>query len=470
MQADASTWFDKWRIGDARRKGLWRRINEPQLFVFSFLLLIATGTLGLKLLPRLYTGAPLGWLDSIFTITSAVCVTGLTVVDTATYFTFWGQAWILLYIQLGGLGIIAFTSVIIVALGKRLSLRQEGLSASAAEIAPHVSRKNLIRDVILFTFGIELLGATALWIVWTPEMGWRSAAWPAIFHSISAFCNAGFSTWSDSLMGHRGSPATLGIVMGLIMLGGIGFLTLEELALWGHARRRRRFFRISIHSRLVLATTAILIVAGWGFFSLFEWHRTLADMTLIDKLVNALFMSVTPRTAGFNTVDYGATTDSTNFLTILLMFIGGSPGSTAGGIKTTALALIALLGWSRLRGRTLTDVWGRSIPDETIQRAVGLTVMAFIVVTIGIFILTASELRGQGAGGFMHCMFEVTSAFNTVGLSMDLTPHLSDIGRWTAISLMFLGRVGPLTFAAALARERSGSEGFRFAYEDVVVG
>ena len=466
---------NEWEIIPRRRSTFWRELTPPQLFVGSFLVLVVLGTLGLKLLPGLYTGPALPWLDALFTATSAVCVTGLIVVDTATFFTPWGQAFLLLLIQLGGLGIITFTTLIIIALGRRLSLRHEALSASAVEVAPHVDYRRLTRDVVVFTFALEAIGALLLYGLWVPRFGLGGALWPAVFHSISAFCNAGFSTFSDSLVGFQRSPWTLATVAALIVIGGIGFLTLEELYLRRRAEREERRFRISLHSRIVLTTTALLLVGGWILFSFSEWNVTLDGMPIGAKLSNSLFLSVTPRTAGFNNVDYTQASDSTNFLTILLMSIGGSPGSTAGGLKTTTIALLGLLAWSRFRGREVTSVWGRSVPEETIQRAVGLFVVAFGLVTAAIFVLAESELSGvsHGAAGheFLPHMFEAVSAFNTVGLSMGVTTALSVVGKWTIILLMFLGRVGPLTFAAAISISTPTTAGsFRYAYEDVVVG
>ena len=206
-------------------------------------------------------------------------------------------------------------------------------------------------------------------------------------------------------------------------------------------------------------------------FAIFEWAGTLNHLPVVSKLVNSLFMSVTPRTAGFNAIDYGQAGTQTNFLTILLMSIGGSPGSTAGGLKTTTFAIIGLLAWTRFRGRVITGIWGRSIPEETIQRAIGLFVVAFAVVTICIFILATTEHTSGERFEFLHYMFEAVSAFNTVGLTMGPTPALTPAGKLTAIALMFLGRVGPLTLAAALARRAAtGTRHFRYAYEDVVVG
>jgi trk/ktr system potassium uptake protein len=461
----------RWDFTGTRAPSLWRRLTPPQIFVGSFALLILLGTVGLETIPGLYREKPLGWLDALFTSTSAVCVTGLIVVDTATYFTFKGQAFLLLLIQLGGLGMITFTSLFLLALGRRLSLRHEELTSASAEAAPHVDVRKLAYHVVVFTLAIEGVGAALLYVLWGPDLGWRHALWPAIFHSVSAFCNAGFSTFSNSLMSFQQSPVSLFVVMLLIVAGGLGFLTLEELYLRYRQGRRRRVFRVSLHSRIVLFTTGMLIVVGWVLFSISEWNGTLAAMPYFHRLVNALFMSVTPRTAGFNTINYGEASESTNFLTILLMSIGGSPGSTAGGFKTTTFALLGLLAWSRYRGDNVASIWGRSLRKDTTERAVGLFVIAFGLMTAGILLLTASE---EGArpetGGFLGRMFESVSAFNTVGLSMGQTPYLSIAGKWTIIILMFLGRVGPLTLAGALARPVVRPDRFRYAYEEVMIG
>jgi trk system potassium uptake protein TrkH len=468
-------WINQWEVTRQRPASMWRGLTAAQLFAGSFGFLILIGTLGLKTLPGLYTGAPLGWLDALFTATSAVCVTGLIVVDTATYFTIAGQAWILFLIQVGGLGIITFTTVIILALGRRLSLRHETFSSGVAYVSPHVDHRALARDIIRFTLLFEAIGAVILYALWSGRLGWSGAAWHAVFHSISAFCNAGFSTFSDSLVGFRLSPATLVTVMTLIVVGGLGFLTLEELHVRRRTLRSGQRFRLSVHSRIVLAATSVLLLGGWVLFTALEWQVSMADMPLWARPFNSLFMSVTARTAGFNTVDYDAASGGSNFITILLMSIGGSPGSAAGGLKTTTFVLIGLLAWSRFRGRDVVSVAGRSVPEETVQRAVGLFAVAFGVVTVAILGYVALEMGAQvhsGAEhGFLSYMFEAASAFNTVGLSMGVTPDLSTASRWLTVALMFMGRVGPLTFAAAIALTRpTPAGGFRFAYEDVVVG
>ena len=463
-----------------RVESFWNTLTPSQVFVGSFLTLIVLGTVGLQTLPGLFTGPGLSWTDAFFTITSAVCVTGLIVVDTAEYFTTWGQAYILILIQLGGLGIIAFTSIIISSLGQRLSVRHEELAEGPAAHVPQISPLDLTWAVFRFTLVAEAIGATLLYTFWVPRFGWGTTnVWHAVFQSVSAFCNAGFSTFTTSLEAFQGNAPLLITVMVLIVLGGLGFLTLEEVWLWSGARGTQKQgsgrFRLSLHSQIVLATTAVLILSGWIFFTFFEWSNTLAGMPVGTRLVNGLFASITPRTAGFNTIDYAETLPSTNFLTILYMSMGGSPGSTAGGLKTTTTALLALLAWSKLRGKVHVSISSRTIPSSTISQAMGLFVVAFVVVTVGIYGLTLVEFKSvfmsATESDFLVHMFEAVSAFNTVGLSMGATGGLTTAGRWLTIVLMFIGRVGPLTVAEAMSRGSKQRTGMtRYAHEDVAIG
>lgn len=469
-KAYRARYLARWDASFEGSTGLWQRISPPQLLASSFLLLIGLGTLGLMLLPGIYTGARLSPTDALFTTTSAVCVTGLTVVDTATYFTPMGQAFLLLLIQLGGLGILAFTSLIVQILGFRLSLRSEALTHESRHGSPLVNLRRLTVDIILFTLLIESVGAIALWLLWSPRLGWTEACWPAVFHSVSAFCNAGFSTNSDSLMGWQTSSLTLLVVSGLIVAGGLGFVTLEESWINIRTRKRTEFRRLSLNSRLILVTTLLLTILPWPIFAAFEWDQGLEQLSTGDKLVNSLFLSVTPRTAGFNSLDYARASDETNFLTMLLMAIGGAPGSTAGGMKVTTFALIVLLAWSRLRGDETTVFANRSIPHDTTQRAIGLVVLSFAVMAAGGFALMILEPSPRDHSSFLSRLFEVVSAFNTVGLSLSETPRLTVSGRWVVIVLMFLGRVGPMTLAAAMVVERARRSHYRYAYEDVAVG
>lgn len=461
----------RWELPKGNRLAIWQKITPPQLFVASFALLILAGAVGLKFIPGVLVDSDLGWVDAIFMSTSAVCVTGLAVIDPAKDLSFQGQVFLLMLIQLGGLGILTFTSLIIAALGKRLSLKEESLCIYTPDTSLHLTAGQVTMNIVRYTLIFEFVGAILLYIFWVPILGWREAVWPAVFHSVSAFCNAGFSTFSDSLMGFQQSPMILLTICGLIVLGGIGFLAHEELRQTIRSRRAKIAYRLSLQSRIVLVTTLVLIVGGWIVLTFLEWDRTLHGLPVHHKVVNGLMMSVTARTAGFNSIDYGKAAESSNLVTMLLMAIGGSPGSTAGGIKTTTLALMIIMAWSKLRGQQITSIWYRSIPEETSSRAVGLFTIASAVSLLGILLLTMTEGHLKPDGSVLtECMFEAISAFNTVGLSMGITAKLSVVGKWTTILLMFFGRVGLLTLAAALTVPRSGSRDFRYAYEDVVVG
>lgn len=463
---------------------LWRQLSAPALFVASFLVLIAVGTLGLWIVPGLQVGPRLGVVDALFTMTSAVCVTGLVVVDTATHFTVAGQIWILLFIQLGGIGLISLTTLIIGALGSRLSLRSEMLALAPPRRHDRPAAWELTLAVTKFSLIVEAIGALLLFMVWLPRYPAPEALGHGVFHAISAYCNAGFSTFSTSLVDHADSPLTLIIISVLVLVGGLGYLTFEELARWWRSARARRAglrvvlagsHRLSSHTFAVIVTTGVLLAAGWVLFAIFEWSDALASMSIGDRLANAWFMSVTPRTAGFNSVDYAQVGNDTAALTMMLMFIGGSPGSTAGGIKTSTLAVVFALGLSRVRGRRYVAIQDRAIPTGTIERTVGIVLLAVLVVTASFFVLSAIESIGQHAaatrGQFLPIAFETVSAFATVGLSMGTTPQLEPASELVVVVLMFIGRVGLFSFFSAVLLRRARPPAIvRPAREDVIVG
>lgn len=453
---------------------LWRNTSAPTLFVGSFAILIAIGTLGLLVLPGLYTGPRLGVVDAFFTITSAVCVTGLTVVDTATYFTRWGQLWLLLFIQLGGLGLVTLTSLIIGVMGRRLSLRSEMIAGPPVEISHRSDLLRLARSAARFTFAIEGIGALLIFLILLPSQPPLEAAWHAVFHGISAFCNAGLSTFSENLISRADHGSLLTVISGLVVIGGFGYLSSSELNRWWRAGGLRGNARLSTHTFAALWVTVTLLSAGTFLFALFEWNGVLGEMAFIDKWVNAWFLSAT-RTAGFASVDFGDVSNSTAYFTMLLMVVGGSPGSTAGGIKTTAMAVLVALALSRIRGRRVVEIHDRSIPEGTVERTVSLALLAFAVMTAGVFWLSFTETTGEtleeARAAFLPLFFEVVSAFGTAGLSMDVTPTLSTFGKLSVAALMFVGRVGPLSFFAAISlRGRAETRAIRSAREDVIIG
>lgn len=461
----------RWELaGREGRRGLLSRVPATWLFLISFLGLIAIGTAGFLVLPGLYTGPRLGFVDALFTATSAVCVTGLIVVDTATYFTPLGQAWIALLIQLGGLGILTFTTLIIALLGRRASLGMTEAAGGHASVLHHLSETRLVIAIVATTLVLESAGGALLWMSWQEKLGSAGAVWPAVFHAISAFCNAGFSVFSDSLMGFQRSPMTILVVGTLIVLGGIGFVVLADL----HARYVTRATRVlSVHTRLALTTSGALLLGGLVLFLIFEHDADLRHLDWGDRVTNALFMSITPRTAGFNTVVYDSVANPSLFLTILMMVIGGSPGSAAGGLKTTTFAILGLALWSRLRGLQHVHVANRTIPDGTVSRSAGLAVGGVVILGLAIFLLAMTEgPAGEDRTQFLRLVFEAHSAFGTVGLSMgDTTGNLSTLGRIIITSLMFIGRVGPLAVASAMAiAEHRAPVKYRHPHEDVVIG
>jgi trk system potassium uptake protein TrkH len=454
--------------GGAPRPRWWARVSGVQLFVLSFGGLVLAGTAGLLVLPGLYTGSRLGVVDALFTSASAVCVTGLIVVDTATYFTQWGQLWILLLIQTGGLGILTFTTLIIRMLGRRSALHLEA-GAGAGVAGQLGDPRALLRAVLTLTLGLEAAGALFFWLLWRPQFGAAGAAWHAVFHAVSAFCNAGFSTFSDSLVGFRESPSVILLVAILVILGGIGFVVLEDLR---DRFVRRRTRRLTTHTRLVIVASGVLIAGAAGVFYLFEAHHTLRLLDPADRAVNAVFMAVTPRTAGFNTVDYNQVSNPSMALTLGLMLIGGSPGGTAGGIKTTTAALLVLLLVSRLRGFRQVTAWDRSVEDDSVHAAAGLVVGAVAILALAILVLLLTE-SGEveiHRETFAQLVFEAHSAFGTVGLSMGKTADLTPLGRIVITALMFVGRVGPLSLVAAMAIAGERRSAFRYAYDEVAVG
>ena len=462
----------------------WQRLSAPTLFVLSFAALIAIGTAGLLLIPGLHAKEPLGVVDSLFTMTSAVCVTGLTVVDTATQFTRAGQAWILLFIQLGGIGVITLGTMLIGALGKRLSLRSEMLTMAPTRREDRPEVWEVALGVAKFTIVVEVIGALLLLALWWPRFALGDAAWHALFHAISAYCNAGFSTFSDNLMSFATSPLTLIVISLLIVIGGVGYLTFEELLRWWRTARRGRdgmrirvsgTHRLSSHTWAVVVTSLVLLVGGAILYGIFEWPDTLANLSTVDRLSNAWFMSATARTAGFNAIDYSSLGNDSATLTMMLMFIGGSPGSTAGGIKTSTFAVLVALGLSRMRGLRFVGLKDRAIPDRTIEAAVGIVLLSMLVLVVGFFVLSAIESHGttavQTRQAFLPIAFETVSAFATTGLSMNLTPSLHDGSKLVVVVLMFIGRVGLLSFFAAVTMRRSLPPAYqRPAREDVIVG
>lgn len=389
-----------------------------------------------------------GFLDALFTATSAVCVTGLTVVDTGTEFTFFGQVVILVLIQTGGIGIMSFAGLAFQLLGRRMSLQSQAVLQDTffqRDVAEEFHRT--FKVILILTFGIEATGALLIWMFLLPRTDVGPALFSAVFHSVSAFCNAGFSIYTDNLIGLRDSPGILIVIMLLIVSGGLGYTVLNELRTLGRGpsgeSRVRKPHVFSMHCRLVLWVTSFLLVGG--AVGIFIFGLTPGEVTWGDKILNAAFQSVTARTAGFNSVDIGKMAETSLFILIVLMFIGGSPGSCAGGIKTTTAAIWGARIRVALRGERELHLLGRRVPWEQVGRADLVVALAICWNLAGIMLLLTTEAKLPES--HLGLVFEQISAFGTVGLSTGLTPNLSPVGKLWIIATMFVGRLGPLTIA-----------------------
>ena len=448
----------------------WVLKSPARFSVVAFLILILVGTLLLSL-PISSTGKRIGLINALFTSTSASCVTGLVVLDTGKDFSRFGQGIILLLIQVGGLGIMTLSTLFLLMAGRRPSLAGRFVIKDALTDGKERSLPSLLRDVLLFTGIMEGIGAALMFTRFLPGRNVLQAAYLAIFHSVSAFCNAGFSTFPDSFIAYQGDWTLNLTVCFLIISGGIGFLVLSELKR-KRPFRRRSWARLSLHSKIVLSTTAILLLGGTMLILGMEWHDTLKGLSLPDRFLAAFFQSVTARTAGFNTLPIGALANETLFLILLLMFIGASPGSCGGGIKTTSFASLLVLGISRLLGKENPQVFRRTIPADSTGKAISIVMVGTVIVVAATMALLVSELgevsHTMSRGKFFELLFEVVSAFGTVGLSTGVTGGLSVAGKVILTTVMFVGRLGPLVIAMAVSRPSAPR--YTYAEENIMVG
>lgn len=446
-------------------------MSPAQALVFYYGVSILIGTL-LLALPWSAHGESLTFLDALFTATSAQCVTGLIVVDTGTKLTLFGQSIVLILIQIGGLGIMTFSVYLFIYLRVGISTRGRWLIHETLMHSPISSWRELIRDIVVMTLLIEAIGAVLLAVSFVPKLGLWAGVYSAIFHSVSAFCNAGFSLFSDSLVGFRENGLVNVTIMALIVLGGIGFLVIRELVQISLPNKQGKKMRLSLHSRIVLITTVFLIIYGAVIIGWLESGDALAGMSVSEGFWTSLFQSVTARTAGFNTIDLNVFRVPTLFLIIFLMFIGASPGSAGGGVKTTSLALFFAIFYSRLKGNPHTSLFRRTIPDDVITKALALVILAVILIGLSLFgllIVQAPDLAHEEHREFLGYLFETFSAFGTVGLSIGATAKLNTAGKIIIILLMFVGRVGLLTMAFAIAG-RIRQHAPRYAEENIMIG
>jgi len=423
------------------------------------------------MLPLSATGNRLEFIDALFTATSATCVTGLAVIDTGSDMSLFGQMILLLLIQTGGLGIMTISTVVLLMTGRRPGMTERTVIKDTFTYRGVQSLSFILRDIFLFALVIEGAGVMLLFFCFIPEKGVGESLHFAFFHAVSAFCNAGFSTFSNNLEGYREDWLFNLIICFLIICGGIGFLVISEIQR-NFPFNPRKLTRLSLHTKLVLSFTGGLLMAGTVLILVMEWHNTLAPLSLPGRFLAAFFQAVTVRTAGFNTLPIGNMTNGTLFLFILLMFIGASPGSCGGGIKTTTFATLSLLGISRLLGKERPHIFYRTIPKASVEKAISLTMVASLIVVIGTLAILMSELGGtphpESRGKFLELFFEVISAFGTVGLSTGITPTLSFIGKLIITIIMFVGRLGPLVIAIAISRQKDSR--YYYSEENIMIG
>lgn len=436
-------------------------LTPAQILAMGFAAVILTGALLLMLPVSSAEHKVTPFIDALFTATSATCVTGLVVVDTGTYYSFFGQAVVIALIQIGGLGIMTMASLFALALGRRIRFRERLLMQEAIGQQNVAGIVRLTKRILLFTFAIEGTGALILTLRWLRDLPPAKAVWYGAFHAISAFCNAGFDLWTTSLARFVADPTVNLVVSSLIILGGLGFYVLADL--WDVAHHRGH---PNLHTRVVVRTTAILLAVGTVLLLVFEASNpaTMGPLSWTGKLLASWFQSVTTRTAGYFTVSIGGLTRQSLFLMVVLMFIGASPGSTGGGIKTTTFTTLILAVWATIRGKSDVEVFQRRLARDVIDKALVISMLSLVLLVSGVLILSATQ-----PFDFLSLLFEATSAFATVGLSTGITPGLSAIGKVVDILLMYAGRVGPLTLAMAITiRKNDGN--IHLPEDRVVIG
>ncbi len=424
--------------------------NPTRLLAVSFLTIILVGTVLLMLPVSSEVQQRTGFVDALFTATSATCVTGLIVKDTPQHWSTFGEIVILLLIQAGGIGIMTFSISIALVFGTKLGLREKKTMGEILELPSVGEVGRIVKSIVKFTFAAEGVGLLLLFMRWLPHFqNAKQAFYFSCFHSVSAFCNAGFSLFSNSLRDFVADPIINIVLMLLIIIGGIGFVVVFDLFERGKFIREWRLKspKLTVHTKLVVIMSIILIFVGFILFFIFEFDNVLIHQGIGGKLWASIFQSVTPRTAGFNTVDTSALKDVTLFITIILMFIGASPGSTGGGIKTTTFAVLILAVVNMVRGRENLEIFHSTIPKRIVYKAVTIVVVSAFIIATGTALLLVTEKQS-----LIKLLFEATSAFGTVGLSTGVTFKLTGVGKIVVTILIYIGRIGPLALAYAVGR------------------
>lgn len=442
------------------------RLSPAQVIAVAFAMIILVGSLLLSLPAASRSGVSCGFRPALFTATSATCVTGLVLYDTWTQWSLFGQIVILSLIEIGGLGFMSAASVTVFLLRRKVGLRQRMLMAQALSVDEMDGVVRLQKWVLCGSLSVQLVGAGILFLRFLPQFGWQKAAWWGVFHSISAFCNAGFDVMGSvtpgaSVMAFNNDPVVLVTLMALIVIAGLGFFVWDEVV------RLRSFRKFSVYTKLVLLTSGALILGGAALLLILEWSNpgTFGPMSVPQKILNALFQSVTVRTAGFAGVDQALLTDGGKGVSLVLMLIGGSSGSTAGGVKTVTMVVLLLFVWTRCRGRETVTVYKRTIPQGKVMDAMTIvSLMVALALFGGIFISATSGVS------FTDSLFEAVSALATVGLTAGVTGNLSVAAQILIIIYMYFGRVGVLTLSLGFLMGNRAEERFRYAQTNLLIG
>lgn len=440
------------------------RLSRVQTIALGFLLIIAVGTILLMLPISSRNGECTGFFNAFFTATSSTCVTGLVVVDTYTHWSLFGQAVILLLIQIGGLGFITIGVFFSIFLKRRIGLKERNLIQESMNTLQIGGTVRLVQKIVRYTLAIECVGALLLMIRFIPQFGIAEGIWYGIFHSISAFCNAGFDLMGkvepySSLMMYTDDILINIVIMALIIVGGIGFIVWDDISI-----HRWKIKEYMLHTKIVLAMTFVLIVFGGICFYLLEYQ----NLTVLDtkgQVLASVFGAVTPRTAGFNTIDTGAYTEGTRMLNVVLMFIGGSPGSTAGGIKTTTMVVILLYAWSTLRNKSGLNIFGRRLDEDCIKKAATVFFINLLLAVVFSLAMAGVEQSLPLSDIFM----EVFSAIGTVGISTGITRDITLASKCMLIFLMYCGRIGSMSFALSFT-ERKHNAPVKLPIERITIG
>ena len=439
-----------------------KKLSHSQILAGGFFIIILIGAVVLNMGFSSAKGESIGFLDALFTSTSSVCVTGLIVADTGTYWSDFGKFVIMILVQIGGLGFMTIATIGVLISGERLSYSEKLLIQNSLSSEKTSGILKFSKKIILLSLFIEFVGAICLSIAFVPEFGFVKGICYGIFHSVTAFCNAGFDIMGNfsSLTAYFNNPIVNISIMLLIILGGLGFSTFFDI------NRKRSFKKFKLNTKIILITTAILIVIPTFLFFIFEMNnpKTLGSMNFGEKILASLFQVVSPRTAGYNTIELSQMHDSTKFLTIILMFIGGAPASTAGGLKTTTFALIIISVYCLFKQKSEIEIFGRTIPFKNLNKALVSLVIGFTLVITGtMIILSYSDFD------FLTVLYEVTSAYATVGLTLGITTKLNAICKITLIILMFMGRVGSLTVLYSFIKTDSKKK-YKYPKEEINIG